>query len=277
MSYLKSAAAAAVLTVLFMAQAFGAAGSLHFDNSVSASFNQFGPNGFELATKFYYNQPLSDSDDVLWKSTKIQFGIMNSWTPSDDQLGLFVNWEPIAVFDISLKGAFICSYNVIGYGNYLVNFPINNLSDYNPYNVKSNSYATNMTGLWFSAKPNLKIAVGPIVAMSGLLINYISMFRITNYYLEAHSFVVHAPSDWDFTSDSYLMYNFSDISLMAGINFNALFVPSVSYSSYRPALVALFAPKIAGLNSFYAAGFAGWNLTLNELYIAVSTGIGMKL
>ena len=139
-----------------------------------------------IETGALYRIPLSESKDILWKSTKIDIGLQNGWTPGDDFFGIKLAFEPVAVFDVTVKAGYYGMFDAFGYGYY--DLP----SASSPYDDKARKSLDplSVNGWWLSAAPRLKVKIGHLLAVDCLTTDYFSMQR-SGYFLEIP--LVHDP------------------------------------------------------------------------------------
>lgn len=105
----------------------------YFDQNVGICYN---PIGAEANSTLYYRLPLYNMPGVLWESCKIDLGVKNKFTPSDEWIGFYCNIEPIAIFDVTFLAGFNPSFNFLGFGFQQVS---SQTADYSPATRKTSS------------------------------------------------------------------------------------------------------------------------------------------
>ena len=239
------------------AQAAPARRGFYLDQSIQAAYN---PLGAQLVTKLFYRLPLSDRGGILWESTKLDLGLENSLSPAFDFLGLYLDLEPIAFFDLTLAARLAGYHDALGYGfrelgGYEDEYDADSLGE-----LAGGSEA----GLFLSAAPTLKLAFGPLALSNTLRINYFRAGDGEGYFYEAVGNCVLEKSGFELYNDAYAVALLGG-GLMAGLNHSLLYVPGSGYrSSCLKAVAAVDAP-LSGRLSLYAALAAG--LYLEDRYL----------
>ena len=245
---------------------------LYFAQSIGAGVN---PLGVILNSGLKYRFPLVKKEGMLWESTKIEMGIQNEWTPTDDLLLLRFTFVPIAFFEFSAQGGPYVMYRQLGYG-----YCTFDSSDV-PYDYDDLEDVPRHTelGYWFTLTPVLKLKVSSVILVNALNINFISIGD-KNYFLERRSHSIHKHKDTDITDDTFLFYKPSD-KIMVGVNYHFMNVFSTSYFSHRVCGVFMFSPKIKAFYNFYAVAMAGVYMKdtvfNGKPHIALRTGFDLKI
>ena len=189
----------------------------YLDQSLAGEYN---PLGALLDTKFYYEFPLIKSDDILFKTSKIDAGVINWLTPSDEAVGVTGFIEPIAFFDFTFIGTYQYTFNSLGYG-FLTESNAN--SDYSPA-AQANAQTLNQAGWWIIAAPRLKMQLGNFIAADTYSYNYMYKLNYSGYYYEPHADAILNANDYYWINDGYLLYQIVK-PFTAGINYYNLNVP----------------------------------------------------
>jgi hypothetical protein len=218
--------------------------------SQSAGFCE-NPLGVLVETGALYRIPLSNSKDILWKTTKIDIGLQNGWTPADDFFGLWLAFEPIAIFDITLKAGYYGMFDVFGYGYYGMRSPSS------PYNDKTRKDLdpSSVNGWWLFAAPRLKVKIGHFLAVDCVTANYFFM-QHTGYFLDVRSYTIHKTKDLDIQNDVYALYEISS-SVTAGANYHTIAVQGTGVFSDRLSAMAIITPVLKRFESTFIAALAG--------------------
>jgi hypothetical protein len=242
--------------------------------SQSAGFCE-NPLGVLVETGALYRIPLSDSKDILWKTTKIDIGLQNGWTPADDFFGFRLAFEPIAFFDITLKAGYYGMFDAFGYGYYGMQSPSS------PYNDKARKDLDplSVNGWWLSATPRLKVKIGRFLAVDCITANYFHMLH-TGYFLEVRSYTIHKTKDIDIQNDVYAFYEISG-AVMAGVNYHTIAVKGTGVFSDRLSAMAIITPVLKQFESTFVAALAGFYfrdpLFRMNAYVGVQAGFELKL
>jgi hypothetical protein len=233
------------------------------------------PLGVLVETGALCRIPLSQSQDILWKNTKIDFGLRNGWTPADDFFGLQVAIEPIAIFDITLFAGYYGIFDAFGYGYYSVP------SSTAPYNDKTRKDLdpSSVNGWWLSAAPRLKVKIGRFLALDCVTANYFSL-QSSGYFLEIRSYTIHKTKDIDIQNDVYALYKFSD-AIISGANYHTIDVRGSGVFSDRLSAVVIMTPPLKQFHSPFLAALIGIYfrdpLYRANAYIGVQAGFELKL
>ena len=261
------------LILLFFSACLASAGSGVFF-SQSAGFCE-NPLGVLIETGALYRIPLSGSKDILWKGTKIDIGLQNGWTPADDFFCLTLAFEPIAIFDITLKAGYYGMFDDFGYGYY--DLP----STSSPYNDKARKAlgSSSVNGWWGVAVPRLKVKIGHVLAVDCMTADYFSM-QTTGYFLEIRSYTIHKAKDLDIQNDAYALYEVSG-SVKAGANYHTIWVRGTGVFSDRLSAVAIVTPDPKLFQSPFVAALAGLYfrnpLYSTNAYVGIQAGFELKL
>lgn len=248
-------------------------GGFYFSQDLGASLN---PLGALSTSRLFYRVPLLQMDGILWESTKVEIGVKNYMSPAYDTLGVSLDIEPIAVFDISFFASFYCGYKALGFG--FVDLP-----DYNaPFSGAAFDAIPQRdnTGIWIHAAPRFKIELGPVIFANTFTVTYVKM-NGAGYFYERYINAVLKFEDYSFQNDTYAFYKINN-AFMAGVNHWYLYVPNSGYVSQRIAGVGVYSTKFGDNLEFYGVFMLGtflrdryYQYTL--LYTAIQAGITLKL
>jgi hypothetical protein len=246
--------------------------------SQSAGFSE-NPLGLLIETDALCRIPLSNSKGILWKTTKIDIGLHNGWTPADDVLGVRIAIEPIAPFDVTLCAGYYGMFDALGYGYYAMQSPSS------PYDDKTRKglEPSSVNGWWSSAAPRLKLKIGHALALDCVTADYFSL-QSTGYFLEVRSYTIHKTRDLDVQNDAYALYEASG-AVMAGVNYHTIWVRGTGVFSDRLSALVIVRPAVRpavkGFESPFVAVLAGLYfrdpLYRMNAYVAAQAGFELKL
>ena len=92
--------------------------AFHFDQAIQSSYN---PLGLQSVTQFFFRLPLSQSNELLFKTQKLDIGLLNNLSPGYNFIGPYIDFEPIAFFTLTASAQFTGYFNWFGYGFYDLN------------------------------------------------------------------------------------------------------------------------------------------------------------
>ncbi len=266
----------AVFTSVSLLSAAKAAGGFYFNQDLGVSWNALGA---ALGTRIVYRIPLSQSDDILWSSTKIDVGIDNSLTPADNRIALYLQIEPIAVFDVTVLAGGAFAYKLLGYG----------FSEVGGYfsDVSENALATvpqeDKAFFFLKISPRLKAQFGPVIAANTLDYLYLGSGPESRYYYQRKEALVMRYSDACLVNNTYLLYDFSN-GLFAGLNYYILWHPESLWGTQYAAALGAYEWKIAPETVLSFNLLLGWYTVdsyrqYNTLlpYVAGAAGLNIRI
>lgn len=241
-----------VLLTLSFSQLFAAKATqgFNFSQGLGASYN---PLGVALDTTFFYRLPLSDSSEMLWESMKIDFGIKNSLTPADDRLSVFINIEPIAVFDVTLHVGYTGMYKLLGYGFVDVPNGRSSLSEASIAGIPQQDKG----GLFIKASPEFKVQFGPVILVDALDFLYINVGSEDKYYNDRKEAIVMKYADSLMINNVYALYDFSN-GLYAGLNYYILWNTVTAWGTQYLAALGAYDWKLDMQSSVSFNLLVGW-------------------
>lgn len=222
---------------------------LYLDQNLQAACN---PLGVQLGTKLFYRLPLVKKKGVLWESTKIDAGIVNTLSPAYDMAGGFVDIQPIAFFDLSLSAQFAGYFSALGYG-------FHDLAGYDSAfdETALNALPAKDTGGYLlSAAPTLQFAAGPIVAVDTFTLNYFNVDGGRGYFYETIANCALAKNGVELANQAYLLARLGP-ALMVGLNDSLLHIPASGYESHALHLMGIFTKDFNERASLYSALMLG--------------------
>lgn len=248
----------------------------NFSQGLGASYNGL---GVALDTSFYYRIPLSDSTDILWESMKIDIGVKNSLTPADDRITLYMNIEPIAIFDVSLNVGFTGMYKLLGFGFVDVGSYTSPLSDA----VVTNLTQQDKGGLFVKLSPEFKVQFGPLILVDAFDYIYINVGNENSYYFDRKEAIVMKYADNCMINNVYALFDLSN-GFFAGLNYYLLWNPSTSLGTQYIAALGAYDWKLDKTSTLSFNLLLGWYLydgfsqyRMNIPYIAAQATYNLKL
>lgn len=220
---------------------------------------EYNPLGLQLDTKLYYEFALQKTDNFLFKTSKVDAGLIDRISPSYECIGVTGYVEPIAFFDFTFTGLYQYAYNIFGYG-----FLSENSSDALNFAPPTEA-GGNAQGWWIIAAPRLKMQLGNFIAADTFSYNYLDKLNYSGYYYESFSDAIVSASDYYWINDGYLLYQVTK-TITVGINDYNLFVPDTGYVSHRISAVFIFEPDLKPFSDFYIFCSAG-TLLIDHYYV----------
>jgi len=267
-----------LLTILFILVIFNltytekTVPGLYFSQDIGASIN---PLGAEADSKIYYRFPFIDSDDILWSSTRIDVGLINSISPAFDGLSAFISIAPIAVFNMTVSYGFISDFKALGFG-------LRQLGSYTDNYNNSAFFAIQQQdcqGSWLNVEPVAQVQVGPWIAVNDFTYQYWSMHTPSYYYSSINDMVLNN-NDSYLANNDYLFYQFTP-DIMAGINNMIAMAPSSSQFKERLSLTGVYSRTFWKGFDAYGVIMAGTFLADPNYrylpYIALQLGLNKRL
>ena len=245
----------------------------YLDQNVGASWD---PLGAQAVTQLYYRIPLSQSDNILWSSTKVDFGVVNNFSPSYDLVGVFVSIQPIAVFNLLLEAQAAGYFHQLGFGFYTLSgydagFDNASLAQLTPIDT---------AGYVLSAAPTLQVAFGPIALQDTFSLTYYDVDGGNGYFYERIGDVALAKSDIELLNQAYALATVYP-GLLVGLNDYLVMVPAASYVSHRLAAVAVYTNQLREKLSLYSVLLLGTFLEDRyfqyTIYVGGEVGITVRL
>lgn len=177
------------------------------------------PLGMSLDTRVLYRVPMSQDTGILFRTAKIEGGIINEWSPGDEMFGVGLNFEPIAIFNMWVKAGLYENYNVFGFGYRRL------VGKAGPYHdtVLADINQENHVGTRLTIGPSLRLKVGKVIFADNFTLNRIDIFKMDGYFYEIRSTLPHAAHDFDFINDVLLLFEWNKC-LLTGFDFNLVYV-----------------------------------------------------
>jgi len=220
-------------TIFFLAtgypQSLSAAGTgrrpeWRTDINLGGSLNYLGA---ALDTTVTYRMPLSQDRGTLWKTTHLDLGIFNELSPAYELLALYIQVEPIAVFDITAVIGGRYQYDLLGYG--LIRQP--------GYDAPFTAGGSRTDGAFFYARlvPRLKIKLGPVMAAYSAAVHYLNSGN-GFYFFDCAANTNTRDGDWFTIHEAVLLYEMTP-GIPLGAYYSHLAHPAAAYTSNRICLL----------------------------------------
>ena len=258
-------------------------GSLYAENSQGVYVKEnvgigLSPTQALSSTMVYYNIPLNNSTNNMFKTAHLELGVCNDFSLAYNIISGYVNYEPFAIFDVTFKAGFVDYYKT--FNNGLIEYP--DYSTNHSPEALANMTQTNGSGLVITLKPCLKVPVGPVLFLDTLTVNYFNVPVLTGYFYDRSSDQVIAQSDWTILNDTYIYYKLTG-NFMAGLNnwiINAPFSTANEFTD-RVGLAGYFQTSFADNFDFFAQLVIGTCLNSpiwdNMVYARAQAGITLKV
>ena len=240
----------------------------NFDCSVN-------PIGMMLETTLFYRWPLFGNKGILFENSRIDTGVMNRLTPTDDLAGIYIRFEPIAFFDIAFEGGYYGIFDGVNIGFRPIDSP---KEPYDPDSAKNLAHLER-SGMWWMATPTLKMKLWNIIVSDSLTFNYFNL-NYPGYYIAIHTDSILRGEDVNYLNNVYGLYQWNK-SLLTGVNDYYLFVPNSGYVSHRLSAMAIYKPAIDCFADAYIVAWTGTFLQDHcyegKLFLMAQIGFTIKL
>jgi hypothetical protein len=207
-----------------------------FSQGLGGSYNGL---GVILDTSVFYTIPLSDSTNILWETMKFEIGVDNSLTPTDERLSLYMNIEPIAIFDLGVNIGFIGMYKLFGFGFTDVGNYRSLLSDAVVLDLPQDDKG----GLFLQLSPEFKVQFGPVILVDCLDYIYMNVGDDDSYYNNRNEGIVLKYADNFYINNIYAIYDFSN-GFYAGMNYNDQWNPTTALGTRYIAVLGAYEWKL---------------------------------
>lgn len=267
-----------IIFLFLLAPAFAAKAEqgFVFNQKIGASLNGL---GLAFDTSILYRIPLSESGELLWESMKLDIGVKNSLTPSENRAFLFINIEPIAFFDLTFQIGAAGMYKLFGYGFTDLPGPrtllTNNLLNSFPQQDKAVFY--------MKLSPEFKVRFGPVIAVNTLDFITFNAGSEDRYYYVRKEAIIMKYADSCFQNNTYLLYDFSN-GWFAGLNYYMIWNIATALGTQYLAGLGSYDWKISPALTVNFTALAGWytycgyaQYLTNLPYLAVQAGLTWKL
>ncbi len=244
--------------------------------------------GLMTKVKLSYAVPLIKNSGILWRSTKIEFGLEEYLSPSFTRTSVFLYFEPIAIFNISITSGYEVSFPGLTGGLYSFASQ-NDAYDDATRNALRDASATDnvpgeLAGWRTKVDPTFQIAVGPIAAVYTLTFDFLD-YNAPGYFYDAESVTIVQPQDTIMTHDAKVLFTLVKDQVRAGVSFTDQIVQSSGYTSMTLAAIGAYTPlwqkciakNISPFGVLLLGSHLQDNYMVGKLYFATLFGFSMKL
>ncbi|HPJ43006.1 MAG TPA: hypothetical protein P5120_05165 [Spirochaetota bacterium] len=261
-----------ILILLFSMNA--SAAERGFYSSVSAA-GGINPYAASVSADMFYRLPLFSDTGDMWNTSCIDLGLNGTVTPADYSGSVFLNIEPVAVFNIKFTATAQRYYTGLGYGYNRMESPDSDYSSSARDDIDNES----RTAYKYSAEPALKFKYSRTVFVNKFTLNYIDTRTGDEYYYEPYSDSIHKRKDYDYSNSTNLLFEVNR-NFYAGFNNFYSRTKSVDCSSNRVAGIIIFNPELQGNEKVSIGAMAGTYTANNnyrgDLFAAVFASVSMK-
>lgn len=219
-----------------------------YSQSLGASLNYL---GLMTKAKISYQIPFIKNPGILWKSTKIEFGLEEYLSPSFTRTSVFLYFEPIAIFNVSVTSGYEVSFPGLTGGLYSFASQNDEYSDAARKAMRDASATDDVPGAlagWRTKiDPTFQIAFGPVAAVYTLTFDFLD-YNAPGYFYDAETVTIVQPQDTILTHDGKLLFTLVKDAptkrevLRAGFSFTDQIVQSSGYASMTAAVMAAYTP-----------------------------------
>jgi hypothetical protein len=195
----------------------------------SLSIIRYNPLGLETQNRLMYSKRLADSTSPLFRDTFIALGPSVKLNPAYVKAGGYLDFQPIAVFNLRLAYEYIDYFGTQGY---LQSSAVRN-ADYDDDLRKDNEdQAYSTKGHHYFAEPTVQMKVGKIAARSKFGFEYwdLDLHKDDKYFYDATLDTMVPTKKVVWTNDSDLIYMSGQLTL--GLRYSAVF-PGTDQSHMR--------------------------------------------
>ncbi len=229
-----------------------------------------------LDTILYHRTPLLNKDGILWKTTKLDWGIRDLFSPATEYIGAFLRIEPIALLEITAEVGYLQMYKLLGYGFLtLPDISADYSSDTRLAITATNSY--NHGALQTSVSPSFRVALGPVTVVHTITWQYMDYFTNAIVYDYANV-ILRRGADSYLAHDTLLLYKAGDFRF--GLAHYWAYVYGTGLSLQRAMAMVAWTPPVEKINPYFIFQ-AGYNIHdpyyNNQLYLALKVGMNLEL
>ncbi len=229
-----------------------------------------------IDTQLYHRVPLMNKPGMLWKSTKLDWGIKNLTSPALEYLGAIVSIEPIAVFQLTAEVGAVRYFPLLGYGF----LTYNDLSGDYSSDTRKDITATNKAShnaFMATVQPSFRVALGPIALVHNITWQYVDYFTNAIVY-DYMNVILRRGADSYITHDTLLLYQTGDWRM--GLAHHYGYMYGTGEWIERAMVMGAWTPKVQDVNPYFILQL-GYNLRdfeyQDQLYVAVKVGANFKL
>ena len=233
-----------VLTFAWVSCADPVVKGLYFSQRMAGCWN---PPAFLLDSRLFYRVPLSEKEGGLWERTRIEAGVRNMWSPTDDLVLACLTVEPIGFFEIGFMAGGYAMFRGLGVGF----FPLEGPEVAFDAETRRSIEAENRTGWWVRVEPVLKARVGPVVLVDAVQFNVFDLGG-DEWFVEMRSYSIHNTRDRDVLNNAFVFYSPVE-RFMTGPTYQVLYTESTGAAAHRLRWATVYKPSIAWLRESWAA------------------------
>lgn len=217
---------------------------LYFSQRTAGCYN---PPALLLDSRLFYRLPLFDRQGELWERTRIEAGIRNMWSPTDNLFLACLTVEPIGFLEIGFMGGGYAMFRGLGVGF----FPLEGPEVAFDADTRKSIEAENRTGWWVRVEPVLKARVGPFVVVDAVQFNVFDLGG-DEWFVEMRSYSIHNTRDRDVLNNAFVFYRPAG-RFMTGPTYQVLYTESTGAAAHRLRWATVYKPSIAWLRESWVA------------------------
>ncbi|MFW6338060.1 MAG: hypothetical protein ACOC25_03970 [Alkalispirochaetaceae bacterium] len=238
------------------------------------------PTALALTSRLWYRIPLQEQRGILWDPAKLDLGARNQLSPAFEEIGAYLYWEPLALFDFTASVAARRTITAFDSGFYEV-------EGYDAeYEELSGSLEDEATaGFRFTFAPRLKGAYAGFVLANELKIDVFDFgSNVSNpgerfFYEPAYDTVI-AFRDTVVANTLTVLYSVTPDLLLGG-QYYLRHVAQADVTNHRLNGSGIYTRELRENLSFFAALLGGSYLDdryhTGELYLAGQLGVQARL
>ncbi|HPQ54476.1 MAG TPA: hypothetical protein PK253_14600 [Spirochaetota bacterium] len=191
---------------------------LYWNNNIGLSYNYL---GFKIESTLYYSIPLIEKPGILFKTTKVDLGVQEMWTPSCNRASFYMKLEPLAIFDVVFTAGYDYIYKELYGGIYKFSRDDVRRNEYyaNNDDRKDNAESeSNGGGFRMSVTPTFKVAIKGLAALYSFTADY-HVYNFSDHYYDPTTFMLHKGNDIFMQHDAKIVYLIEPIMLRVGVRF----------------------------------------------------------
>lgn len=250
---------------------------LYTDHAAGGGIN---PTALALTSRIWYRIPLQEQRGLLWDPAKLDLGLRNQLSPAFEEIGAYLYWEPLALFDFTATIAARRTITAFDAGFYEVSgydAPYDDLADNGSDEAK--------TGFRFTFAPRLKGAYAGFILAEELKIDVFDFgSNVSNpgkrYFYEPVYDTVIAFRDTVVANTLTVLYSATP-ELRLGGQYFLRHVAEADETNHRLNAIAIYSRGIREGVSLFAALLGGSYLEdryyRGDLYLAGQVGIQARL
>lgn len=204
------------------------------------------PLGFLSDSRLLKRRALSHDTGILFKSSRVEFGIINEWSPADELFGIACNYEPIAIFNVVITAGLYENYRLFGFGYRKLPASTSSYHD----SAIADIAQINRTGFRATVAPSLKIKFGPVIIADNFKCTRIDLFSTHEYFYDMRTSLPHYSHDVDLSNDVIALYEWSN-RLRTGFNYNSLRIIKTEIRQQKLGAMVIITPSHKSLSNLF--------------------------